>query len=715
MPPFALLMIGALVLLSATSASTRVGTATCGALITSDSLLPFEDGWTIDTRSSELNVAYSTASTTSWFDELVLSVSGRPASRVTVFDLERLHSSQESILGADACRFRWAPSAPAGVLIKSARISVLPIEDASLQSLFPTGNLSSTMCHVNASITYSARDSAMPMETVLMLDSTVLKALVASLTSANGAANAPLTMSNAVDISLGGVEWPIRFTIPFGCRMRLMLISNQVGDLNPWFKWVPVVTYSAVVMPSAMYSAFLTHSSQTSSSTSRAGMVFAMFIGFTGSSLGAAIELFQWRVVSGRLFPFPDAITFFVCFMCGYAVMFVPLLWNHACRELISTVIFKLLIWGLFIALTIAYWIAGFIILGSISLAFLFGTSSAMILLYTYFCARLPENVRPSNARWMWLPIFTPAAPIVLLYYDIIICCGGEPEQRHWDADRGTASSSPGTSAADTRNVNLILFDAVRLYSVISNMIFCLLATLPLIGLLGAATAFHWPLMVLFTSLVVLTVLHAGVSLQQYAKELRRWKIDGLDVRRMLWPAVDAVLAKHASGSNKRNDPRASPYVRSASVQEPQPLKAYSAVPTWPGAAMAQPPRPGTAPAAQYQYQQQQQQVYQEPAVFASTAGMMRSQFAAGGPAPGFAPGMLVPASQVRSGSLNHEMMDVYTAGGSHAPSPREYEPQQRSQSAADGTVRDTLAFRSSGGGGIRGSRQPSPIPFVYE
>ena len=712
---FALLIQILPIFIAAVSGSVRVGTSTCWAFITTDSLSPFEDGWVTSSSPSsaagESKVSYSTAATSSWFDNVVLSITGRPTSRVTVFDFDRTDANAESAfagsIGSSSCPFQWQPTLPSATLMPSARFAVLPPEDASLAALFPSGNMSKRICSVNVSFTYTPLGTSTAQHVTFTLEETLLKALYASLTSSGGS---PLMLSNSIDVSMTGVQWPIQFFIPFGCRTRVVLIGNQVGDLNPWYMWVPVVTYSAVVIPVALYSAYLTHGVQTSS-RSRAGMIFAIFLGFTGSCIGVAIELMQWSVVTGRLFPFPDPITFFICFMCGYAILFVPLLWNHACRALISSVVFKLLVWGLMLALTVAYWIAGFVILGSISLGFLLVTSSTMIFLYTYFCSRLPLDVRPSNARWMWFPLFTPAAPLFLMYFDVIVSCGGK--EQHWQHGGAVMYAAGGG-----RNVDLVLLDAVRLYSIMTNMAFCLLATLPTIGLLAAATSFHWPMIILFTVLVVLTILHVSTAVQQYAKERRRWKLEGLGASRLLWPAVDAVLAKRSTSTTG---------VRLS----PSPGKSHHVVPR-PGSYTSS----GAQPAPEFsstmspqlqrwqqQQQQQQQQTYAEPPVFATTRAQQLQQ-AAAAPA-GWANAMPVPASQIRSGSLNSEVIGAF-AGGSRAPTPREYVTHPQQASAA---MQQQLAFRGAGVGAglvrhqqqqqptntVQSSRQPSPVPFVYD
>ncbi|ESL07567.1 hypothetical protein TRSC58_04741 [Trypanosoma rangeli SC58] len=452
--------------------------ATCGTTIPADSQWMVGPAWAfrrpaLGARSLPApragpELRFGRASLGSEIEEIIRSEAGMSPSRVVIFELNpRFHT-------ANKCKFLWNPLETAldGTETTAARVIALAVTGINASCQTPS--------QVEVTLQYN-------QEVSYFVPVDVEKSTTYSLS-----------------FSTRDIHWPVFFHVSPNCVVYLLLLTNRQGSIHRWYAWIPATILTIVVL--VLVTTMMLFRRELPPGAT-AMLLTLLFVGYLGSCIGLVIEVLSWQSVLGRMFPFPDAVTLYCCLPIFYLLTFLlVLLRNRHCGVLFHAMM-RLAVYGLNLALCCGYWVAGDVLLGSLTLLQFLLSNLFLSAAYSYFAVilgRLQLRVEPISSAlgFLWFVPLTPFAPCLLMYYDLYVMQASNQE--------------PGALAS-------MLQKAVVMYDTMTSFPLLLLQNVWGIALLVTVTSYHMPfLILLFTALLFFT-LHFIVSVGQYAKLRRRW------------------------------------------------------------------------------------------------------------------------------------------------------------------------------------------------
>lgn len=493
-------------------AGVRVGAAVCNTTIPIPSQYILDPAWSLaayQNRAEEYSdggLSFDEVSVSDSVKQRIVMESGMRVGSVVLF--ETAPSTQDLV--GQPCSLLLDPlkAAMDGVVSNGAHLTLLQVTNSSIGVCsFP----------ISISLTEVASNST-------------VKIRVEELAN---------LFSPSMGIAMGGLNWPLRFTSDSNCTIRFMLLVNQYGALDPWYVWIPTTVYSAFVtilllpavffrrqLPSGLLGIFL----------------FLVFFGFFGSCIGLAVEILQWQSVMGTIFPFPGSVTLYCCLAILYTLYFIPLIYQQECGSVLFMGVLRLLVYGINCALCVCYWIAGYIILGSLALLQFLVTNIIVTYYYAYVTVHMRRRTGSStlapkfsgNFVYLWCAPITPFACCALMYYDVYLLSRQEVCK----------------SLAVDR-----VRDIIRVYNTQMSIPLLFFQNIFGTALLAAATAFHMPFLILLFASLFLGGLHLIHTVIQYLREWRRWRSagvlgDSVFSSLSLSPVMTALFSQHCSSES---------------------------------------------------------------------------------------------------------------------------------------------------------------------
>ncbi|CAD2219532.1 hypothetical protein AGDE_07582 [Angomonas deanei] len=327
----------------------------------------------------------------------------------------------------------------------------------------------------------------------------------------------------SLSFSTNTVQFPLTVDFPSSCQIQILLLLNKEGSIERWYTWIPATVYSAAVTALILPTLFL---GKRLHPTVTALLLAVLYVGFLGACIGLIVHLEQWQSTLGRMFP-SRAVTLYCCLPLLYVAYMVILLLR--CGRHKSTLfigLLRLLVYGVNCALCVGYWIAGYVLLGSLSVFQYFATNVVLTLYFVYLVVKFnrpPRKVRetgvvqggglrqiriPTSLSVLWFTPLTPFASCFLFYLDLYLLSGS------------VASSDGG----------LRIEDLVRVYNLQLSIPLLFFQNIYGIALLATATAYHMPFVVVLFPSLFLWGLHLIYSVEQYVNEWRRWRERGVGV-----------------------------------------------------------------------------------------------------------------------------------------------------------------------------------------
>ncbi|EPY36951.1 hypothetical protein AGDE_06660 [Angomonas deanei] len=478
-----------------TASALHVGSVPCGGIVPIDSQFLLDPLWTISPYMNrvlqESNNTLTITRVDSFSKELktiIRSESGMEPDSVVVFTL----GAGNAVESGTACSVELSPLAAAadGVTATAGRIVLL------------------------------RTDSSCPMPLQVNLTSELMSVTSHLSTSSAGVQVIPPSLS----FSTNTVQFPLTVDFPSSCQIQILLLLNKEGSIEWWYTWIPATVYSAAVTALILPTLFL---GKRLHPTVTALLLAVLYVGFLGACIGLIVHLEQWQSTLGRMFPFPRAVTLYCCLPLLYVAYMVILLLR--CGRHKSTLfigLLRLLVYGVNCALCVGYWIAGYVLLGSLSVFQYFATNVVLTLYFVYLVVKFnrpPRKVRetgvvqggglrqiriPTSLSVLWFTPLTPFASCFLFYLDLYLLSGS------------VASSDGG----------LRIEDLVRIYNLQLSIPLLFFQNIYGIALLATATAYHMPFVVVLFPSLFLWGLHLIYSVEQYVNEWRRWRERGVGV-----------------------------------------------------------------------------------------------------------------------------------------------------------------------------------------
>ncbi|RNF07791.1 hypothetical protein TraAM80_03165 [Trypanosoma rangeli] len=483
---FLFLLISTLLfLLRATSFSVVVGAtaltvveATCGTTIPADSQWMVGPAWafqrpalgarSLPTPLAGSELRFGRASLGSEIEEIIHSEAGMNPNMVVIFELNpHFHA-------ANKCKFLWNPLEAAidGTETTAARVFALAVTGINASCQTPS--------QIEVTLQYN-------QEVSYFIPVDVGKSTTYSLS-----------------FSTRDMRWPVLFHVSPNCVVYLLLLTNRQGSIHKWYAWIPatIVTVMVLLLVTTMMLFW-----RELPPAATAMLLTLLFVGYLGSCIGLVMEVLSWQSVLGRVFPFPDAVTLYCCLPIFYLLMFLLVLLRNRYSGVLFHALLRLAVYGLNLALCCGYWVAGDVLLGSLTLLQFLLSNLFLSAAYSYFAVilgRAQLRVEPISGAlgFLWFAPLTPFAPCLLMYYDLYIM--------------QASSQAPGALTS-------ILQKAVVMYDTMTSFPLLLLQNVWGIAMLATVTSYHMPfLILLFTALLFFT-LQSVVSIGQYAKLRRRW------------------------------------------------------------------------------------------------------------------------------------------------------------------------------------------------
>ncbi|EPY20616.1 hypothetical protein STCU_08914 [Strigomonas culicis] len=351
-----------------------------------------------------------------------------------------------------------------------------------------------------------------PSPTVLQLYKT---APIASLQATQPAGSGSSVFSPSLTFSTEGddASFPIYATFNPNCRLQVLLLLNRQGDIKKWYVWIPTTVYTSVVTALVIPLFFF----QTTIPPGLCGLlIFLIFLGFFGSCIGLVMELLLWQSSLGRMFPLPPSVTLYCCLPILYMLYMFSLLFRASnSGTLIFMAMLRLFVYGINCALCVGYWVAGYVVLGSLSIAQFFVTNAILTGYFAYVSVRFNQSpvgriAIGQSFALLWCVPVTPFACCALAFYDLYALSRGEAY----------------------REGGLRIRDVVRVYNLQMSIPLFFFQNVCGIALLATATAYHMPLVVLLFPSLFLWGLHTIYVIDQYMRECRRWRQRGIGTGR---------------------------------------------------------------------------------------------------------------------------------------------------------------------------------------
>ncbi|KPI90205.1 hypothetical protein ABL78_0723 [Leptomonas seymouri] len=344
-------------------------------------------------------------------------------------------------------------------------------------------------------------------------------------------ANSMFFKSVAFDVDRAE-SWPMTVTFSSQCTLYFILLVERYGAINLWYVWIPTTVYTAFVV--AVFLPVVVLRRQLP--VHIAGLyLFLVFFGFLGSTIGLVVELLQWQSSLGRMFPFPPSVTLYSCVSVLYMLLFFPILFRQGDNTVLFMGATRLFTYGLNCALCVGYWIAGYLVLGSLAIFQLIVTNFIITWYYAYVTVHLRRAARgasslpkfSNNFVFIWFAPATPFACCALMYYDLYLLTQGDIKK----------------DASFIR-----MRDVVRVYNAQMSIPLLFFQNVYGVALLATATAFHMPFAVLLFVALLFWIVHAIYVIEQYCKEWSRWCRNGVSFGVYGAISLSAVMNKLLSG-----------------------------------------------------------------------------------------------------------------------------------------------------------------------
>ncbi|KPA76530.1 hypothetical protein ABB37_07824 [Leptomonas pyrrhocoris] len=439
----------------------------------------------------------------------LVSESGMSSDSILVFEIAPVAAAASRLSGsledARACSAMLDPlkGGMGGLVSRSARFTILRATGA---------NGATCSLPLNVSLVSGNR---MSMTTLLFDD-----------------AKSMFSKSVTFDAAKDG-SWPMEVTFSSQCTLQFVLLVDRYGTINRWYVWIPTTVYTAIIVALFLPTVAL----RRPLPVHLAGLyLFLVFFGFLGSTIGLVVELLQWQSTLGRMFPFPPSVTLYSCLPILYMLLFFPTLYRQGNNTILFMGTTRLFTYGLNCALCVGYWIAGYVVLGSLAVFQLLATNFIITWYYAYVTVRLRRAVQGSsslpkfsnNFIYLWCAPVTPFACCALMYYDLYLLT-------HRDAKRDVCA--------------IRMRDVARVYNVQMSLPLLFFQNIYGVALLATATAFHMPFVVLLFVALLFWVVHSIYVIEQYCKELSRWRRHGTSFSTCVCLSLSAVMNKLLSGS----------------------------------------------------------------------------------------------------------------------------------------------------------------------
>ncbi|PBJ73683.1 hypothetical protein BCY84_13740 [Trypanosoma cruzi cruzi] len=463
---------------SAMGANTvHVGRATCGTTIPIDSHWVTGPMWSFrglasgsfSRRTSTVDSAliFGRAYMSEAMEFILNSEAGMGPSSVVVFELNtNLEPESE-------CEFYWSPlkAAMDGTEITAARVMAL-------------GASAGSSC-------------SMPFEVELSLlyDEEVSHFLRVDPIKGG---------TNSVSFSTKDMKWPVIFRVPDKCEVYLLLLTNRQGSIHRWYVWIPATVFTAFAL---LFFTTVMLIPRDLPCVITAIVMTLFFVGYLGSCIGLVMEILSWQSGLGVMFPFPGAVTLYCCLPIFYLLVSVVVVLRHRHRGILIRALLRLAVYGLNCALCCGYWVAGEVLLGSLTLLQFLLSNLFLSAIYSYFAVILersnfPVEPLPNAIGFLWFAPLTPFAPCLLMYYDLYMM-----------QERGRTNVS----------FALVVKETVLMYDTLTSFPLLFLQNIWGIALLATAAAYHMPFLVLLFASLLLFTLHFILSVKQYVKLRRLW------------------------------------------------------------------------------------------------------------------------------------------------------------------------------------------------
>ncbi|EKF38544.1 hypothetical protein MOQ_001248 [Trypanosoma cruzi marinkellei] len=455
----------------------HVGRATCGTTITIDSHWVTGPMWSFTgpasgsfaRRTSTVDSAliFGRAYMSEEMEFILNSEAGVGQNTVVVFELNTILEPESE------CEFYWSPlkGAMYGTEITAARVMAL---GAGAESSCPV---------------------PFEVEVSLLYDEEVSHFLRVDPFKGT---------TNAVSFSTKDMKWPVIFRVPEKCEVYLLLLTNRQGSIHRWYVWIPATVFTAFAL--LLFTMVMLFPRDLPCVTTAIVMTF-FFVGYLGSCIGLVMEILSWQSGLGVMFPFPDAVTLYCCLPIFYLLFSVLVLLRHLYRGILIHALLRLAVYGLNCALCCGYWVAGDVLLGSLTLLQFLLSNMFLSATYSYFAVILersnfPVEPFPNAIGFLWFAPLTPFAPCLLMYYNLYMMkeCGR--------TNVSVASVVKGT---------------VMMYDTLTSFPLLFLQNIWGIALLATAAAYHMPFLVLLFAALLLFTVHFILSVKQYVKLRRRW------------------------------------------------------------------------------------------------------------------------------------------------------------------------------------------------
>lgn len=477
----------------------------CGATVPIDSLTPLDPIWSLSTYRDKLqelsgsSFRVQKASISGNQANILSAESGVNPSVLTLFQIGNSFPQPPNC----SCLLDPLAGAPSSTTIKSTRLAFLGLTNV----LYSEGG-----CADPVTVTVLAGDR----DTTIAVPVDREEGYVASV---------------SFSVSKGG--WPITVSFPSNCSLQLLVLTDRAGELS-WFAWIPATVYTSIILALTLPAIILR---QKLPVIVTVVLVAIVYIGYLGCCIGLVSELVLWQTSIGRMFPFPPPVTLYCCLVVLYILLMGFLVCSQKHYYVMMTAVSRLLIYGLNCALCIGYWIAGYILLGSLALLQYVVTNGVLTWYFSYLTVRLrhalphPGGIVSGSGfsntfAMLWFVPFTPFAPCTLMYYDLLFIEGHADSQKQ-----------------------LRWCDAIRFYSVLLSLPMVVIQNIWGVALVATATAFHMSFVVVLFAAVLLWSLHCIYSLEQYVRERKRWRERGVHGA-PCWLSLEPILTYLLDPSN---------------------------------------------------------------------------------------------------------------------------------------------------------------------
>lgn len=218
-------------------------------------------------------------------------------------------------------------------------------------------------------------------------------------------------------------DLPVTISFDSNCIITLLISTTQWGTLYNIYTWLPLVVYSCAT--GGLLFVYIFFNSCRSSFLMRCVVLLALFCGFVGATTGFTLELSLWYSTGGLSFPFPIAVLFFLLFSVAYSFAFVGCALLSPYKSVMFICALRMLTFGVVISMGVAFFAAGFVLLGLIACGQIVLSNAAVSLHYSYSIFNIYRmklinlTALRSSHVWgtMWFPLSALFGPVFIMWY----------------------------------------------------------------------------------------------------------------------------------------------------------------------------------------------------------------------------------------------------------------------------------------------------------